>query len=235
MLCFSFLVKTELIMVTIFNLSVSAWLVTSLRLVGISWTIPIATVHAIRGNATTTPLSKLQNNAGYFEYSGGHGVRARRHEPDPSYYRENYPYSYEDVSVAYTTVDSPAWPADTIWRRDLESVLSPSAKLISNMAIINNSQKNTYTKFCIDDIDSFEMRGVCMIAQPECRFRFCGLDGKTVLNLPAYTVDVRTPDDIIAALTFAAKHNIQVSVKTTGHSKYDKTINNCQNRTILSH
>jgi hypothetical protein len=208
-------------MVTKYNPSMSALLDFVLLLVGILWITPIPIVHAIRGNTTTTSLSKRQNHAGYFEYSGGHGVGAKRQEPDPSYYRENYPYVYEDVSVTYTTVDSAAWPADAIWRRDLESALSPSATLISNMAIINNNnnQKNAYTNICQEDVDSFETQGVCMIAQPECRFRFCGLDGKTVLNLPAYTVDVRTPDDIIAAFKFAAKHNIQVSVKTTGHSK----------------
>jgi hypothetical protein len=37
-------------------------------------------------------------------------------------------------------------------------------------------------------------------------------------NLPAYTVTVRGDEDISAALKFAGKYNIQISIKNTGHS-----------------
>ena len=57
--------------------------------------------------------------------------------------------------------------------------------------------------------------GVCIHAH-DCRYEFC-TEGQSY-DLPSYTVDVRTDDDITAVLEFAMEHGIPVSVKTTGHS-----------------
>lgn len=55
----------------------------------------------------------------------------------------------------------------------------------------------------------FRANPVCLIEE-DCQYQFCNLDGRRkVTNLPAYTVDVRTTGDIIQALGFAERFNIQ--------------------------
>jgi len=50
-----------------------------------------------------------------------------------------------------------------------------------------------------------------------CRLQFCDDDSSNV-DLPAYSVGVRSVADIQAVLAFAALHDISVTVKTSGHS-----------------
>lgn len=118
--------------------------------------------------------------------------------------------------VQYTTVGSNDWPSEDVWQSELGSLLSPQARLLNNM----NSQ-NEYFDLCDEDADGFDFmgegKGVCMIEQA-CRYRFCNRDGNQESAIAAYTVDVRTPQDIEECFRFANKHNIVVSVKTTGHN-----------------
>ena len=58
-------------------------------------------------------------------------------------------------------------------------------------------------------------RGLCM-ANHMCVQENCDEFGND--NMPAYTIDVRTVEDVQLALAFAQKHNIAISVKSSGHS-----------------
>jgi len=144
----------------------------------------------------------------------------------------------------YLTRDDLLWPADEVWESDLASRLSENAALtlVFNSSSAAESDKNdtaaasatVYAEQCESlGNDSFALsaggHGICMQAH-HCARRFCQLrrssggaaetDDDTVerFNLPAATVDVRTPQDIAAALEFAATHKIAVTVKTSGHS-----------------
>jgi hypothetical protein len=130
----------------------------------------------------------------------------------------SFQYSYDDVSVAYNFVGSPQWPGDNIWRSELASILSDGASLTNNMMV---TTAQDFLNVCenVSTIGEFRENPIC-VPNDDCQFQFCNLDNKEVNNLPAYSVDVRTPGDIIQALSFAERHNIQVSIKTTGHSKY---------------
>ncbi|XP_066931256.1 uncharacterized protein [Clytia hemisphaerica] len=57
--------------------------------------------------------------------------------------------------------------------------------------------------------------GACMQI-PDCSKRFC-LANETS-NLPSYSVEAKTTQDVIYAIQFANKFNIAITVKTTGHS-----------------
>jgi hypothetical protein len=56
-----------------------------------------------------------------------------------------------------------------------------------------------------------EMVSACMhiICRPNEGFDY---------DIPIYTLDARSEEDTSAALMFANKHNVEVSIKTTGHS-----------------
>ena len=57
--------------------------------------------------------------------------------------------------------------------------------------------------------------GICLHTH-NCKSKFCQSDQES--NLPAYTVLVEDVADIQLALEFANKHDIAVSIKTSGHS-----------------
>jgi len=57
--------------------------------------------------------------------------------------------------------------------------------------------------------------GICMHSH-DCAHEFCLKD--QLFDLPYYVVDVRTEEDITKALNFASSKQIEVSIKTTGHS-----------------
>lgn len=121
----------------------------------------------------------------------------------------------EDPPVFYTVVGDPSWPADSVWQNELASLLSPNATLFNNLGV--DYEALCYVGGPLEWIT--EGQGICVI-HDDCHYRFCNLDGRKILNTPAYTVDVRTPEDISAALKFAdEEYNIQVTIKTTGHSK----------------
>mmetsp|Transcript_13776 Transcript_13776/g.21279 ORF Transcript_13776/g.21279 Transcript_13776/m.21279 type:complete len:586 (-) Transcript_13776:131-1888(-) len=123
-------------------------------------------------------------------------------------------------TINYTTIDDPDWPYDSIWQSELGAILSTDARLFNNM----NIGEDRYYELCPEDDDDkpgysfmLEGNGLCMIEE-NCRYRFCNRDGQEVNGLPAYTVDVRTPEDIQSAISFANKYNIQITVKNTGHN-----------------
>lgn len=138
---------------------------------------------------------------------------------------EEYVYNYDEVvGIEYAKPGTENWPSDEVWESGLRDLLSPGASLIDN-SFVNN--KVAYDFLCLG-LEGYDMlkegNGVCMIDE-DCKFRFCGRDGNGVFNLPAYTVDPRSVQDIQAAVRFANQHNIQVSVKNTGHSKYFRSLN----------
>ena len=62
---------------------------------------------------------------------------------------------------------------------------------------------------------SGEGEGICMHAH-NCRHEFCA--GKGVEDIPAYSAEIKSVEDIQAALDFANRYDIAVTIKTTGHS-----------------
>lgn len=117
---------------------------------------------------------------------------------------------------AYLSRDDPLWPSSEIWQQDLESKLSSD----SSLTFVEDAS----TKY-IDECEAlgdnpYDLAGggdgVCLQAH-FCARKFCKPD-LFGFDLPAAVLDVRTPEDIIAGLEFAASHKIAVSVKTTGHS-----------------
>jgi hypothetical protein len=137
---------------------------------------------------------------------------------NPSATPSSFQYSYDEALVGYNFVGSPLWPADNVWQSELASILSSGASLTNNMMV---TTAQDFLNVCqnVSTIGEFRQNPIC-VPNDNCQFQFCNLDNKKVNNLPAYSVDVRTPGDITQALGFAEKHNIQVSIKTTGHSKY---------------
>ena len=59
--------------------------------------------------------------------------------------------------------------------------------------------------------------GICMHAFA-CFAEFCRPELGYSYNTPQYVVEAKTPEDISKAILFAKSYEIQVSVKTTGHS-----------------
>ena len=116
----------------------------------------------------------------------------------------------------YTTPGSPNWPDATTWQRDLGAKLSTDAKLID--AIVDDTE-TMYDASCPRGVGPDQREGVCMVHEA-CAFQFCHLNGKAVFDLPAYVVKARTTQDVQQAMLFAEKHNIPVSVKTSGHSEF---------------
>mmetsp|Transcript_18542 Transcript_18542/g.21403 ORF Transcript_18542/g.21403 Transcript_18542/m.21403 type:complete len:684 (-) Transcript_18542:29-2080(-) len=95
----------------------------------------------------------------------------------------------------------------------LEQLLSDEASLHA----ISNSEYSTCLSLGTDAYQiSAAANGICMHA-PDCSHEFCHPD-EFDYDLPSYTVDVRTEDDIARSLSFAIDNDIPVSVKTTGHS-----------------
>jgi len=204
----------------------------------------VPVTNAVRGDGGQQEERRLPKaNADYFRYSRGRGGSSKQAEipptdapsglpvPSTSPTRKPssapssapptpYQYSYEEVKVAYNVFPSLFWPSDSLWQSELASRLSSGARLINN---IYSAPVDAYNNMCPWDgsVESWQKggNGLCMYHN-NCEFRFCNLDGQRVVDLPVYSVDVRTPGDIVAAMEFAGKYNIQVSIKTTGHSKY---------------
>jgi len=129
------------------------------------------------------------------------------------------------LDVFYTTPDSEDWPDVETWNAELGSRLSTDASLFHNYNK-HTSSDNDYDYDYDDKCDGDVWEGldfirradpICMI-DGDCRYQFCNRNDEEVLNIPAYSVQVRTLADIIAALEFANQYNIPVSMKTTGHS-----------------
>lgn len=73
---------------------------------------------------------------------------------------------------------------------------------------------------CYDIDDAYDraksVNGICM-QTVDCGYEFCDpkLFGN---NLPLYTLDARSEEDIVTAVNFAASNTVEISVKTTGSS-----------------
>lgn len=129
------------------------------------------------------------------------------------------------ASAAYLSRDDPLWPTADVWQSELGALLSFDA----TMNLFFNDAEDPlalYVAECevaLGNEPYFlanEGRGLCMQAH-YCQRQFCALNGTADAqehNLPAASVDVRSPGDISAAIRFASNYNISVTVKATGHS-----------------
>lgn len=54
--------------------------------------------------------------------------------------------------------------------------------------------------------------------QHECSHVFCDPSNQYGYNLPLYTLDARSEEDVVIAMKFARENGIRVSVKSTGNS-----------------
>jgi len=101
------------------------------------------------------------------------------------------------------------WPAVNEWNQ-LSNQLTGSLKSLRDSSYGQcEAQGDDATKI------SSTGNGICM-QYHDCSKQFCNKDAKW--NIPAYSVEARNVADIQAALAFARKHNIAVTIKTSGHS-----------------
>lgn len=116
---------------------------------------------------------------------------------------------------AYNSPDSPSWPSAQVWADELGSTLSEDAALHGPFA-----DDNYYRANCeVLGMDAYAIsrsgNGICMHSHA-CQYEFCR--DTYAKDLPGYTLEAKTPSDIQAALEFSRTHNIQVTIKTSGHS-----------------
>jgi len=101
------------------------------------------------------------------------------------------------------------WPSTDAWNA-LDGAFEGSIHLGSNFS---------YSQCASAGDDAFKLEdgfgGFCM-QYSNCANAFCAASGTT--NLAPVSVEVKSVADVQAALKFATKHNIEVAVKTTGHS-----------------
>jgi hypothetical protein len=118
---------------------------------------------------------------------------------------------------AYNTPECPTWPSENTWKTELGDRLS------TNAALHGPISASKYTTECETlGMDAYAIskagNGICMHFH-ECAAEFCAPELlSTVENLPLYVVEAKNPADVTAAIQFARAHDIQVTIKTTGHS-----------------
>ena len=101
------------------------------------------------------------------------------------------------------------WPKETEWNLLKEKL---SGRLYSLQSTKYDECKAQGTNaFNISDTGS----GICM-QYHDCAKEFC--DVNRDWNIPEYSVEAHEVKDVQAALEFANKYNIAVSIKTSGHS-----------------
>lgn len=124
------------------------------------------------------------------------------------------------IAGAYNTPDCPTWPSSEVWTADLASKLSTEATLHGPIPTSN------FAAECLSHgTDSYAIsaagNGICMHAYA-CAYEFCRpdtfADPDMHFDLPEYVVEAKVTEDIQAAIEFAAAHDIEVSIKMTGHS-----------------
>jgi hypothetical protein len=119
-------------------------------------------------------------------------------------------------SYPYNSPNCPSWPLEETWGSELGDLLSSDAALhgpIPETAFATDCRTLGTNAYAI----SRGGNGICMHAFA-CEYEFCRDGEGFESNLPRYVAEVKTADDIQVALAFAQQHDIQVSVKTTGHS-----------------
>jgi len=129
-----------------------------------------------------------------------------------------FPVILIGYSSAYNSPSCPEWPDVDTWT-DLSNGLSSSASLHGPMDVTVAS----YNEACLvgsstNPLEIMEEgNGICQQTH-SCLYEFCDPWNGYGFDLPAYIAEVKTVDDVIASLKFANEHDIQVSIKTTGHS-----------------
>jgi len=112
---------------------------------------------------------------------------------------------------SYCTPNTDCWPTLEQW----ESLEGRLTGQLHSLATVN------YNAVCKAHGDnsfgiSASGNGSCM-QYHDCSKEFC--DGKSdVWNIPSYSVEAKTVEDIQEAIKFANTHNLEVTVKTSGHS-----------------
>lgn len=118
---------------------------------------------------------------------------------------------YTNSFSVYCTPNDSCWPSVEEWNAFGESLGG------NKLHAIHDSM---YMECILQGRNPFAIsaaaHGICMMAH-HCAKQYCDLES-TVSNLPNYTVVAETVHDVQLALSFANKHDILVSVKTTGHS-----------------
>lgn len=119
----------------------------------------------------------------------------------------------------YNSQSDPDWPKTGEWLK-LSRDLSLLAELYGPF------ESSDYEDLCYIDNEHMSNpldiaskgEGICM-QYSDCTNSFClGELGAKRDNLPAYVLMAKEEKDIVTGVQFANKHNIKVSVKSTGHS-----------------
>jgi len=115
---------------------------------------------------------------------------------------------------AYNSPECLSWPSHETWTEDLADTLSETA------ALHGPFPDGYYKEECEGlganaYVISSAGHGICMHAHA-CQHEFCREQYSQ--DLPAYILEAKEETDIQKALKFCREHNIQVTVKTTGHS-----------------
>ncbi|CAJ1939514.1 unnamed protein product [Cylindrotheca closterium] len=118
------------------------------------------------------------------------------------------------LAKEYNAKECLAWPNSTVWTEDLGEMLTANAALHGPFPAgyyMDSCESLGTNAFAISQAGS----GICMHAHA-CKREFCRPEFG--MDLPAYIVEAKQASDIQAALSFSKTHDIQVTVKTTGHS-----------------
>lgn len=118
------------------------------------------------------------------------------------------------IAKEYNSQKCLAWPNSTVWKENLSDKLSASAALHGPFPegyYMDSCETLGTDAFAISQAGS----GICMHAHA-CKREFCRSEFD--YDLPAFIVEAKQVSDIQAALSFSKTHDIQVTVKTTGHS-----------------
>lgn len=124
--------------------------------------------------------------------------------------------SGESAVATYSRMGCHNWPADSVWQEELGSQLTPKSTLHGPF-----QWSSLYARECMlgESGSNFDVlaggKGLCM-SNHYCANENCDELGRN--NIPAYSIEVHNVLDIQLGLEFARRHNIAVSVKSTGHS-----------------
>jgi hypothetical protein len=118
---------------------------------------------------------------------------------------------------AYNKPYCPSWPSDDVWSSELGNLLSADAVLHGPI-----NPEEAYPADCENlGTDAYAIskagNGICMHAHA-CAYEFCRPMEGYDYDIPIYSLVAQSEEDISAALKFAAQYDIEVSIKTTGHS-----------------
>ena len=127
--------------------------------------------------------------------------------------------------ASYNTPFCPGWPSENVWNSELGSALTPQSVL--HGPIPDSQSEAFFVANCTTHgTNAYQIsasgNGICMHAYA-CAYQFCREENAP--NLPIYVLEAKTLDDISAALVFAEKYDIAVSVKSTGHSYQGSSTN----------